>query len=101
MIAVLGSRWDQPRAGKYMQKRKMNVFGREMDVMDVDVVDRKESVAEYTLEDGAVIRVANPLTRVTRLEGQFSGDGDPIYIVLTGTATTVISAPDTIKKPPG
>ena len=83
-----------------MQKRKMNIFGREMDVMDVDVVVRKEHVAEYTLEDGAEIRVANPLTRVTRLEGQFGADGSPIYIVLTGTSVLVLSAPDNIKKPP-
>ncbi len=82
-----------------MQKRKMELFGREAEVMDVDIVERKEHVAEYKLEDGTVIRVATPVTLVRRIEGQWNADGNPIYIVVTGTSTTVISAPEDIRKP--
>ncbi len=82
-----------------MQKHKINLLGRETEVTDLEIVERKgEHIAEYRLEDGAVIRVATPATLVRRLEGQ-TVEGSPIYLVWIGTSTTVVSPPPDIKTP--
>jgi len=77
----------------------MEIFGHEVEVTDVEIVERKEHVSQYRLEDGAVIRVATPPTLIRRIEGQWNADGNPVYIVIVGTTTNVISAPDEIKRP--
>ena len=82
-----------------MAKRKVKVFGHDTEVEDVDILERKEHLAEYNLADGAVIRFTAVPTMVVRVEGQWNAVGDPIYIVYNGTVTTVISAPDDIRRP--
>ena len=57
----------------------MNLLGREAEVTEVDVVEKKgERAAEYTLEDGAVIRVTTVPTSVVRIDGQYNSDGSQI-----------------------
>jgi hypothetical protein len=81
------------------RKRKLKLFGHDSDVTDVDIVARTEHVAEYTLSDGAVIRFTAVPTEVIRIDGQWNADGNPIYIVMNGTVTTVVSAPENIRRP--
>jgi hypothetical protein len=81
------------------KKRKMALLGHETDVTEVDIVEKKnERMAEYTLEDGSVIRFIAYPTAVIRIDGQYNPDGTPIYLVLNQPLTTVISSPDNMKK---
>ena len=82
-----------------MAKRKIKLLGHDTDVEDVEILERKDHVAEFKLSDGATIRFAAVATQVVRIEGQWNAMGDPIYIVYNGTVTTVVSAPDTIRRP--
>ena len=79
------------------EKRKMTLLGAEMDVAEVPIEKSDEPMATYELEDGSVLKVRNIATSIIRLEGQFTPDGRPIYIVLTTPAVNVqkskLSAP--------
>jgi hypothetical protein len=81
------------------KKRKMNLLGHETEVTDLDIVEKKnERMAEYTLEDGSVIRFIAYPTAVIRLDGQYNPDGTPIYLVLNQPVTTVVSSPEHLKR---
>jgi hypothetical protein len=79
-------------------KKKITVFGHEIDVSDVPIVKADERFNFYVLEDGTVLRVKSVATAMLRVEGQFLPDGNPIYIVVTSPAVSVESSP--IKKEP-
>jgi hypothetical protein len=64
------------------QKRKMAVFGTEMEVVDVPIASSREETSEYELADGSSLRVKNVATSILRIENQFTPDGRPIYLVL-------------------
>lgn len=80
-------------------KKKITVFGFEVDVSDVPIVKADERFNLYVLEDGSVLRVKSVATSMLRVDGQFLPDGSPIYIVVTSPAVSVESSP--IKKGPG
>ena len=73
------------------QMRKMSILGKEMDVADVPILESKEPLCSYTLEDGSVLRVRNVATSILRINGQFTPDGAPIYVVITSPAVSVES----------
>jgi hypothetical protein len=64
-----------------------------------DVVGSKDGWSEYTLDDGATIRVKAVILDVKRAIDQFNTDGDPIYIMQTAMVTRTI-APAELKRPP-
>ena len=76
------------------ETKRINLGGIEYTVTEVTVTDReKEPPLTYELEDGAVIRVANPVTVVYRLDGTSDAEGNPGYVVKTGTSVTVVKGP--------
>jgi len=83
-----------------MAARKMDLpMGGTAQVEDVQIVRRKEEVAEYELDDGSVIRIANPLMSVVRVQGQFDPMGNPTYFVFTQTVQLCVKSEDIMKKP--
>jgi hypothetical protein len=74
------------------KKRKMPVFGMDVDVVDVPITKAVEHFNEYELEDGSALRVKSVATSIIRVEGQFTPDGKPVYIVLTGPVVSVVSS---------
>lgn len=74
------------------QKRKMAILGTEIEVADVPITTATEFFNEYQLEDGSVLKVKSVATSILRLEGQFTPDGRPIYLVLTSPAVNVESS---------
>ena|ERR1035437_738715 len=75
------------------QKKKMDIFGHhQMDVTDVPQVSATEHFNEYVLEDGSVLRVKMVATSFLRLEGQFTPDGKPVYIVTPSSNTVVLAS---------
>jgi len=80
------------------RRRKLNLGDRMVEVTDVGIVTRKgESVAEYELEDGTVIRVANQITSVLRMD-TYDAEGKPVYLAIPGTAVTVVDLPEALRK---
>jgi hypothetical protein len=76
-------------------KKKMPVFGLEVDVSDVPIVSggADEQVHKYTLEDGTVLSVRYIVTAMLRVDGQYMPDGSPIYIVYSAPVAKVESSP--------
>ncbi|MCL5259463.1 MAG: hypothetical protein M1532_02355 [Nitrospirae bacterium] len=80
------------------KKVKLPLFGHDVDAFDVPIVKSQENFNEYELEDGSVIRFKVVATSVLRLDGQYTPEGDPVYLIKNGQVVTVISAPDKLRK---
>lgn len=81
-------------------KKKLPVFGLEVDVSEVPIIKAEECVNKYTLEDGTVLRVKTVATSILRIDGQYMPDGSPVYIAITAPVSTVESSPLTKEKEP-
>src|ERR1700683_5399043 len=77
--------WSMPE-----EKKKLTIFGAEIEVSKVPIRKATEFFNEYELEDGSVLRVKNVATSILRIEGQFNpASAEPIYLVLTSPAVSV------------
>ena len=65
---------------------------------EVPITNRNETMNEYQLEDGSVIRVATVVTQAIRLEDSYDNDGNPVYIAKNGIIVSTISAPDKLRR---
>jgi hypothetical protein len=74
-------------------KRKITLFGHDVDVTEVPIVEEDERFLPYKLEDGTVLKVKSVATSVLRVDGQYLPDGRPIYLVLTNPVVSVESSP--------
>ena len=63
----------------------------------VDIVSSKDGWSEYTLTDGSVLRVKAAVLDVKTAVGQYSTDGDPIYLIQAAVVTQV-KAPDRLRR---
>lgn len=80
------------------KKIKIPLFGHEVEVVEVPISKSTEGFNDYELGDGSKIRLKVVATSILRLVGQFTPDGDPIYLVKNGQVVTVIEAPDTLRR---
>ena len=64
---------------------------------DVDVLEAKELWSEYRLADGTVLRIKPIMIAVSRLEGEHTLDGDPVYN-MKSTVVTDLRVPQELKK---
>jgi hypothetical protein len=79
------------------ERQKINIGSRQVEVTEVGILERKgESVAEYRLEDGSIVRVATPITRIVRMEDSWDWEGKPIYLAIPGTSVTLVTVPDAL-----
>ena len=81
-------------------KKKIKIFGNDVNVFDVPIKSATETFAEYELEDGSKIKVKFVASAFLRVEGEYSPDGKPVYLVLSSPAVNVLSAPDALLRPP-
>lgn len=63
----------------------------------VEVIKADEEWSEYTLKDKSVLKVKPFLVEVRHARGQFTPEGDPLYVVKFGVAINTI-APTKLKK---
>ncbi len=76
------------------ETKTLKFGGASIDVTEVDVTHkRQEPFSEYELEDGAIIRVANPTLVVYRVDSQRDAEGNPGYMVKIGTSVVVVRGP--------
>ena len=62
-----------------------------------DVISSKDGWSEYTLQDGTIIRAKAVILDVKRAIGQYSPDGNPLYI-LQYAFVNQVKAPDELKS---
>jgi hypothetical protein len=74
------------------QTRKMEMFGQQVDVVDVAFKPINEYFNEYELEDGSVLKVKGVATAFIRVNEQFMADGSPIYLAILSPAVRVIKS---------
>ena len=63
-----------------------------------DIISTKEGWSEYTLEDGSVIRAKAVLLDVKKATGQYTPDGNPIYIMQFAFVNQLKNVPEGLKK---
>lgn len=87
--------------GKIMKAKKIapatQVFLDQGDAEIVDIDSLKEQWSEYTLKDGATIRLKPVVVEIRKLKNQFAPNGDPIYLVKS-TVINDTKIPDSLKK---
>ena len=64
---------------------------------DVDVLEAKEVWSEYRLSDGTVLRIKPVMITISRMEGEHTIEGDPVYN-MKSTLVTDLRAPQELKK---
>ena len=80
-------------------KVMINFGGREVEATPIDVHQSSERWNEYFLEDGSVLKMKLILKKVFRVENEFDGEGNPVY-VMQSTNVTSVSAPKDLKNKP-
>lgn len=63
----------------------------------MDIKRRDEQWSEFTLTDGATIRIKPVIIEIRKLKNQFAPNGDPIYAVKSAVVTDS-KIPDNLKK---
>ncbi|MCH7767538.1 MAG: hypothetical protein IH828_01215 [Nitrospinae bacterium] len=63
--------------------------------LDFDIV--KEDWNTYATEDGTSIKIKLVVTKVTRIEGKYDEEGNPLYLVKSNNMV-VAAAPDHLRK---
>ena len=82
-----------------MKKLTIPLLGHDTPVTELEITAKpRESVGEYVLEDGSIIRFAAVPTLVYRVDGQYNADGNPVYLVLHGTIVTPVHTPAELRK---
>ena len=63
----------------------------------MDVVSSRDGWSEYTLDDGAVLRLKAALLDAKKAVGQYSADGNPLYL-LQWTVINQVIVPEKLRK---
>lgn len=78
-------------------KVTINFGGREVEAIPVEVTQTSEKWNEYLLDDGSTVKMKLILKKVLRVENEFDGEGNPVY-VMQSTNVTSVSAPLHLRK---
>jgi hypothetical protein len=74
-------------------EKTITLFGHDIPVTEVPVVEAEERFIQYKLEDGTLLKVKNVATSVLRVNDQYLPDGSPVYLVLANPVVSVVSSP--------
>lgn len=80
------------------EREKINLGGREVDAVHVEVNQSAERWNEYILDDGTVLKIKLVLKKVLRTESEFDNEGNPVYLVQT-TNVLAVTAPKELRRP--
>ncbi len=80
------------------RKRKIRMpDGREVDAIELGFQASGEHWSEYLVDDGTVIRLKPVAVQVSRVEGEYDPQGNPVYLIQTQNVM-VVSAPDKLRR---
>lgn len=63
----------------------------------IQINQSNEQWNTYLLEDGSVLKVKLVVTKVSRLDGSYDVEGNPVYI-FQSTNVTSVQAPEELRK---
>jgi len=69
-----------------------------LDGSEVPIIESTERWSDVQLEDGSVLRVKPTIFKVTRIDGKWDNDGNPLYAINTNVTMTVASSPEALRK---
>lgn len=72
--------------------------GQTAEGIEVQALKSNEPWAEFTLDDGTVLKLKTLLVSAVRLDGQYDPDGNPVYVLKTTPAISISSVPEKLKK---
>ena len=78
-------------------KVMINLGGRQVEAVQIDVNQSNEKWNEYLLEDGTVLKMKLVLKKVLRVDGEYDQEGNPVY-VMQSTNVTTVNVPNPLKK---
>ena len=81
------------------RKVKINFAGQEVEASAIEVTQSSEQWNEYLLDDGTILKAKLVATNIYRVEGQYDGEGNPVYVI---QSTNVVSgnAPQHLRRTP-
>lgn len=79
------------------KKIKIKYQNKIVDATPTSVNSSSEHWNEYLLEDGTVIKMKLVVTDVVRVDDEFDGEGNPVYVVKS-TNVVSVSAPEELKR---
>jgi hypothetical protein len=63
----------------------------------MDIEKHNEQWSEFTLKDGATIRIKPVVIEIRKLRNQFNQSGEPVYLVKSAVVTDA-KVPDSLRK---
>jgi hypothetical protein len=81
-------------------RRKVTLPQGTFDGVDVAIDETTERWTDVTLKDGTTLRVKPSVLTVTRIDGEFDAEGNPMY-ALTATQVMTVNAPAHLRKGAG
>ena len=79
-------------------KRTVDYQGRKVEGTEVSFDIIRQNWNEYTLNDGTTIKLQTITTSIVRIDGEYSNQGDPIYVISTQNIVTASNIPDHMRK---
>ena len=79
-------------------KRTVDYQGRKVEGTEVSFDIIRQNWNEYTLNDGTTIKLQTITTSIVRIDGEYSNQGDPIYVISTQNIVTASNIPAHMRK---
>lgn len=82
--------------------RKVEINGKLVDaeVMDFETI-KHEQWSTYKLTDGTIVKSKLVMQEIVKLHGEYAANGEPIYQVTAGTASTSEALPTNLASAQG
>jgi hypothetical protein len=81
-----------------VKKVQVTYNGRTVSGTEVAVDETTERWSEVKLMDGSRLRLKSAVMSAVRIDGEFDGDGNPVYMINAAPVLGVIEIPDNLKK---
>jgi hypothetical protein len=72
--------------------------GKVVDAVEVPIEESLERWSELKLEDGSTLRVKMTVISVSRIQGMWDPQGNPLYMVNMSPVMAVVEAPEHLRK---
>lgn len=80
-------------------RRKVQLPTGIVEGIDVGIKESTERWSEVQLEDGTTLRIKPNVMVVTRIDGQYDPEGNPVYALTANQVMTVANVPAHLRKP--
>ena len=88
-----GQSWPYSEAAR-VRRVKVLYKDRQVEGDDLRYEPINESWNEYGCEDGSTVRVKLVVSRITRLDGERTEAGEPVYVLATNAVVAVVTPPN-------